>query len=165
MFRAASTRDKHSRSSCNISLTCVKCTTEFSSQRKYTTHVRRCNGQHVSIAPLLPTFSPTSDPAPDPASGFASSSAPPPAPATPADSPQSAATSSRAHPPLCGFDLPGASGDMASSGGLRGTEDQYTVTIDNEMPTLNQPAGPKLFDLGHYLDGEIDFDDLLDYVH
>ena len=121
-FRAAATRDKHSRSSCNKKLTCEKCSTDFTSKRKYTTHLRRCDGEQVSTAPLVRPASP---------------------------------------PPPGGLDLPGACGDM----GVRGEENQYSVTFDYDLPTMNQTDVPRLFDVDTYLTGDIDIDDLLNSVH
>ena len=139
MFRTAATRDKHSRSSCNKKLTCEKCSTDFTSKRKYTTHLRRCDGEQVSTAPLVRPASPppllhTSGPAL-------------PRPASP--------------PPPGGLDLPGACGDM----GVRGEENQYSVTFDYDLPTMNQTSVPRLFDIDTYLAGDIDIDDLLNSVH
>ena len=148
MFRAASTRDKHSRSACPTKLTCA-CGAEFSSKQKHASHVKDCNVQQVAGSTST-SPRPTSVPSIDGALPLA----------TP--SPTKASASSAAHPPPSGSAQPCASGDMSPTGGLRQEENQYLVTFDNELSTFNQPASPKLFDLNKYLQGDIDLASLLD---
>ena len=156
MFRAVSTRDKHSRSSCSIKLTCLKCAAEFSSKQKHASHVRRCD--HVDqVARSTST-------APPPASVPPPNQVPPTdgmALGTP-DAPMSS-TSSSPFPPPNGLELASSRGDMASTGGLEEKEDQYSVTFSNELATCDQPTGLKLFDLNSYLQGDVDIDTLIDF--
>ena len=106
----------------------------------------------MSTAPFLRTSVPA---LPRPASPLQARTSPP-------------ASTSSVPSPRGGFNLPGPSGDLASpSESLRGKDDQYLVTIENDVLTSNQPSdsGPRLFDIDTFLAGGIDMDDLLNSVH
>ena len=158
MFRAAATRDKHSRSSCPVKLTCVNCRAEFSSKQRLASHVKRCDVEQVATSTSRL-----------PGSVLAPSTSPPPADVlapsgnslAPCKSPQPSTSSAPPALPPGGLPLLCPGGDYMSAGGLE-QETQYSVTINNELPACDQQSGLKLFDLNTYLQGGIDLDTLLD---